>query len=82
MHTMSRVRKHSLACLCVRWCCEVVLMSIASSQEAGLMVCVLSSLHADVPHENKVDRPALFPPTFLYTQSWEDPAPDMEVRHA
>mmetsp|Transcript_20159 Transcript_20159/g.56144 ORF Transcript_20159/g.56144 Transcript_20159/m.56144 type:complete len:687 (-) Transcript_20159:861-2921(-) len=32
-----------------------------------------------VPHENKVDRPALFPPTFLYTQSWEDPAPDMEV---
>eukprot|EP00195_Chlamydomonas_chlamydogama_P005703 CAMPEP_0202899678 /NCGR_PEP_ID=MMETSP1392-20130828/7850_1 /ASSEMBLY_ACC=CAM_ASM_000868 /TAXON_ID=225041 /ORGANISM="Chlamydomonas chlamydogama, Strain SAG 11-48b" /LENGTH=653 /DNA_ID=CAMNT_0049585927 /DNA_START=166 /DNA_END=2127 /DNA_ORIENTATION=- len=30
-------------------------------------------------HENKVDRPALFPPTFLYTQSWEDPDPDMEV---
>lgn len=30
-----------------------------------------------VPHENKVDRPALFPPTFLYTQSWEDPEPDM-----
>ncbi len=28
-------------------------------------------------HENKVDRPALFPPTFLYTQSWEDPEPDM-----
>lgn len=26
-----------------------------------------------------MDRPALFPPTFLYTQSWEDPAPDMEV---
>mmetsp|Transcript_5717 Transcript_5717/g.9926 ORF Transcript_5717/g.9926 Transcript_5717/m.9926 type:complete len:352 (+) Transcript_5717:30-1085(+) len=31
------------------------------------------------PHENKVDRPALFPPTFLYTQSWEDPEPDMQV---
>ncbi|MEW5303500.1 MAG: hypothetical protein WDW38_001833 [Sanguina aurantia] len=30
-------------------------------------------------HENKVDRPALFPPTFLYTQSWEDPEPDMKV---
>ena len=34
---------------------------------------------SDAPHENKVDRPALFPPTFLYTQSWEDPDPDMEV---
>ncbi len=22
----------------------------------------------------------MFPPTFLYTQSWEDPDPDMEVR--
>ena len=21
----------------------------------------------------------MFPPTFLYTQSWEDPRPDMEV---
>ena len=34
----------------------------------------------DAAHENKVDRPALFPPTFLYTQSWEDPEPDMKVR--
>jgi hypothetical protein len=34
---------------------------------------------ADAAHENKVDRPALFPPTFLYTQSWEDPEPDMKV---
>lgn len=31
------------------------------------------------PHEQKVERPALFPPTFLYTQSWEDPEPDMKV---
>lgn len=22
----------------------------------------------------------MFPPTFLYTQSWEDPRPDMQVR--
>ena len=22
----------------------------------------------------------MFPPTFLYTQSWEDPRPDMEVQ--
>lgn len=33
------------------------------------------------PHENRVDRPALFPPTFLYTQSWEDPEPDMQHMH-
>lgn len=47
------------------------------------MLRVLTSVPtspADVPHENKVDRPALFPPTFLYTQSWEDPEPDMQVR--
>ncbi|KAG2493304.1 hypothetical protein HYH03_008440 [Edaphochlamys debaryana] len=30
-------------------------------------------------HDEKVERPPLFPPTFLYTQSWEDPEPDMEV---
>jgi len=34
---------------------------------------------AFVHHEQKVERPALFPPTFLYTQSWEDPEPDMKV---
>ncbi len=26
-----------------------------------------------------MEAPPLFPPTFLYTQSWEDPQPDMEV---
>ena len=30
-------------------------------------------------HEQKVEAPPLFPPTFLYTQSWEDPAPDVKV---
>lgn len=30
-------------------------------------------------HEQRVEAPPLFPPTFLYTQSWEDPEPDMEV---
>ncbi|KAI8469365.1 MAG: hypothetical protein J3K34DRAFT_282994 [Monoraphidium minutum] len=30
-------------------------------------------------HEQRVEAPALFPPTFLYTQSWEDPEPDMKV---
>jgi betaine lipid synthase len=29
--------------------------------------------------ENRVEAPALFPPTFLYTQSWEDPGVDEEV---
>eukprot|EP01025_Chloroclados_australasicus_P048612 TRINITY_DN5514_c0_g1_i2.p1 TRINITY_DN5514_c0_g1~~TRINITY_DN5514_c0_g1_i2.p1 ORF type:complete len:667 (-),score=70.82 TRINITY_DN5514_c0_g1_i2:573-2573(-) len=29
--------------------------------------------------EAKVEAPPLFPPTFLYTQSWEDPDPDMKV---
>lgn len=29
--------------------------------------------------ESKVEAPATFPPTFLYTMSWEDPRPDMEV---
>lgn len=32
-----------------------------------------------VTHEAKAEAPALFPPTFLYSQSWEDPAPDMKV---
>lgn len=31
-------------------------------------------------HEQRVEAPPLFPPTFLYTQSWEDPEPDMKVR--
>jgi len=35
---------------------------------------------ATVLAENKVEAPPMFPPTFLYTQSWEDPRPDMEVR--
>jgi betaine lipid synthase len=30
-------------------------------------------------HEQKVEAPPLFPPTFLYTQSWEDPEPDHKV---
>jgi betaine lipid synthase len=29
--------------------------------------------------ESKVEAPPCFPPTFLYTMSWEDPRPDMEV---
>jgi betaine lipid synthase len=33
-----------------------------------------------VHHEQRVEAPARFPPTFLYTQSWEDPEPDMKVR--
>ena len=31
------------------------------------------------PHEPKAEAPALFPPTFLYSQSWEDPEPDAKV---
>lgn len=27
----------------------------------------------------QVEAPPMFPPTFLYTQSWEDPRPDMQV---
>ena len=34
---------------------------------------------AQLAHEQRVEAPALFPPTFLYTQSWEDPEPDMRV---
>jgi len=30
-------------------------------------------------HEQRVEAPPLFPPTFLYTQSWEDPDPDHKV---
>ncbi len=37
-------------------------------------------MRADAEHEARVERPPLFPPTFLYTQSWEDPEPDMKVR--
>lgn len=33
----------------------------------------------EVQAETRVEAPPLFPPTFLYTQSWEDPRPDMEV---
>ena len=34
---------------------------------------------ADTLSENKVERPPMFPPTFLYNMSWEDPRPDEEV---
>lgn len=34
---------------------------------------------ATVLSENKVEAPPLFPPTFLYNSSWEDPAKDMEA---
>ena len=34
---------------------------------------------ARVVAEPKVEAPPCFPPTFLYTQSWEDPRPDMQV---
>ena len=34
---------------------------------------------AQVVAEPKVEAPPCFPPTFLYTQSWEDPRPDMQV---
>ncbi|PNH03455.1 hypothetical protein TSOC_010485, partial [Tetrabaena socialis] len=34
----------------------------------------------DALHEERVERPPMFPPTFLYTQSWEDPEPDMEAK--
>lgn len=29
--------------------------------------------------EARVEAPPCFPPTFLYTQSWEDPRADMQV---
>ena len=29
--------------------------------------------------EERAEAPPLFPPTFLYSQSWEDPRPDLEV---
>lgn len=29
--------------------------------------------------ETKIEAPSGFPATFLYTMSWEDPRPDMEV---
>ena len=35
---------------------------------------------ATILQENKVEAPPMFPPTFLYTQSWEDPRPDARVR--
>lgn len=34
---------------------------------------------SNVSHEQRVEAPPLFPPTFLYTQSWEDPEPDIQV---
>ena len=34
---------------------------------------------ATVLAENKVEAPPMFPPTFLYTTSWEDPRPDVEA---
>lgn len=39
-----------------------------------------SDAQKQLHHEQKVEAPAMFPPTFLYTQSWEDPEPDMKVR--
>ena len=35
---------------------------------------------ATIMTETKTEAPSGFPATFLYTQSWEDPRPDMQVR--
>lgn len=34
---------------------------------------------ATIMTETKTEAPSGFPATFLYTQSWEDPRPDMQV---
>lgn len=34
---------------------------------------------ATIMAETKTEAPSGFPATFLYTQSWEDPRPDMQV---
>lgn len=34
---------------------------------------------AGILTEARVEAPPCFPPTFLYTQSWEDPRADMQV---
>ena len=34
---------------------------------------------ATIMAESKTEAPSGFPATFLYTQSWEDPRPDMQV---
>ncbi len=34
---------------------------------------------ASIMAETKIEAPSGFPATFLYTMSWEDPRPDMEV---
>ncbi|CAD7703949.1 unnamed protein product [Ostreobium quekettii] len=40
----------------------------------------LKDAHAGyTDHEAKVEAPPLFPPTFLYNMSWEDPEADMDV---
>lgn len=37
------------------------------------------SLRGTLEGEEKVERPPMFPPTFLYNMSWEDPRPDEKV---
>ena len=34
---------------------------------------------AGIQAEARVEAPPMFPPTFLFTQSWEDPRADMQV---
>jgi betaine lipid synthase len=59
------------------------LLSLSSSPSMGaaqrLALLGLTQAQQHRHHEQKVEAPPLFPPTFLYTQSWEDPDPDHKV---
>lgn len=56
-----------------------------ASAQSPEVVChgVLASrglrLTLALPRALQVEAPPMFPPTFLYTQSWEDPRPDAKV---
>jgi hypothetical protein len=49
-------------------------------QHLGAIHSVLAADMCNTSDALQVEAPPMFPPTFLYTQSWEDPRPDMQVR--
>ncbi len=69
---------HHRRCRCVLW--ARTLHTLRPGLSTFAMTLTLATFSTtDALHEERVERPPMFPPTFLYTQSWEDPEPDMEV---
>jgi hypothetical protein len=81
-----RERKHGgKSLLAPRWLQPFGRVSSAGPalhfHQLGAITAIRALTCATCPAASQVEAPPMFPPTFLYTQSWEDPRPDMQVLH-